>query len=88
MEIVPVEKILLFECPHCDEIVMVNESELNCRIFRHGVFKSNFQQIPPHEAKIFCDKYVIEGLVYGCAKPFRIITNQNNEYQIEICDYI
>ena len=78
---------LYFECPHCNNTIIVCTSEINCGIFRHAVFKSNLQQINPHESKEVCDKYVVEDLVYGCAKPFKI-TKQNDNYVIQICNYV
>ena len=81
---------LIFECPHCNEGIMVKKSEINCKIFRHGIFKKNFKQMGPHTKKDLCDKYANENLIYGCGKPFRIITNINNPelMKIEICGYI
>jgi hypothetical protein len=75
------------KCPHCDEYFVVNTSQINCTIFRHAVYRSNMEPINPHENKENCDNMVTNNLVYGCAKPFRII-NQNNIYITEICDYI
>jgi DNA-directed RNA polymerase subunit RPC12/RpoP len=37
------------QCPHCNGTVMVKQ--LNCKIFRHGVFKKNGKQINPHAKK-------------------------------------
>ena len=90
----------IFNCPHCNGIIIVEK--LNCGIFRHGIFISNGQQIPPHEKKELCDYYAEHQLIYGCGKPFRIIqkipndkiveTNETDEtddkYFIEICEYI
>jgi hypothetical protein len=69
-------------CPHCACEIWIEE--LNCRIFRHAVYISNMEPIPPHSSQLECERLVAESLVYGCAKPFRI-TEQN---QVEICDYI
>lgn len=69
-------------CPHCGGAVEV--VEVNCRIFRHGVFRETFQQIPPHASKEECDAWVAENLVIGCAKPFRL----KDDGTPEICDYI
>lgn len=80
-------KILIFSCPHCLEEVIVFENEINCTIFRHAVYKENMQQINPHTPKEDCDKLVNEDKVFGCAKPFKII-KENNIYDVEICDYI
>lgn len=72
-------------CPHCNEYVIIEK--MNCGIFRHGILKNNGQQIDPHSSKVDCDKYIENGLIYGCGKPFRI-TVDNNKFTIEICDYI
>lgn len=68
-------------CPHCFEEIIIEE--VNCAIFRHGIFKENYQQIPPHASKEICEQWVKEDLIYGCGKPFRLINNT-----AEICDYI
>ena len=73
---------LLVTCPHCQCYIFIEK--LNCRIFRHGVFKLSGQQIPPHLDKVECDKLISEQRIYGCGKPFRI----NNELIAKICDYI
>lgn len=73
--------ILSFECPHCSLWIQVQKNEINCSIFRHGVFKNTMEQIPPHSSKDFCDRTI--GTIYGCGKPFKIINNR-----VEKCDYI
>ena len=78
---------LHFNCPHCQDPIIVYSNEINCGIFRHAVFKSNLQQINSHETKENCDKYIANNLVYGCAKPFEII-KQNDNYVIQICNYV
>ena len=60
--------------------------ELNCRIFRHGVYKDNYKQIDPHMKKDECDLLKEKGLIYGCSKPFKI--NFDGFWYAEICDYI
>lgn len=86
-EIFPENNILIFECPHCFEAVIVYIEELNCKIFRHGLYKNNLKQIDPHLPKNQCDKLFNLSLVYGCAKPFQIII-QNGKYYVDKCDYI
>lgn len=76
----------ILECPHCKEFVIIEK--LNCGIFRHGIYKTNGIQIPPHSSKEKCDYYANNQLIYGCGKPFRIILDNNNHYNIEICEYI
>jgi hypothetical protein len=75
------------KCPHCNEYFVVNTNQINCAIFRHAVYRNNMQPINPHENKENCEMLINNGVVYGCAKPFRII-NQNNTYTVEVCDYI
>jgi hypothetical protein len=72
-------------CPHCKEYIIIKQ--LNCAIFRHGIFKENGNQIDPHSKKELCDYYVKENKIYGCGKPFRI-NIINNKFETEICEYI
>ena len=78
---------IIIDCPHCNcpmEIV-----QLNCRIFRHGILRSNGMQIGPHSSKELCDYYVTNNKIYGCGKPFKIENGINtNEFVAVICDYI
>lgn len=77
----------IFKCPNCNEFTQVHKNELNCKIFRHAVYKRNFIPINPHSPKIICDRLLASDQIFGCAKPFRIINN-NNDLYAEICDYI
>ncbi len=79
---------IIFNCPHCNDTIIVNESDLNCRIFRHAYYKNSFTQIDPHSSKTTCESLKNSGLVYGCAGPFRIKGPVDGTYLIEICDYI
>ena len=72
-------------CPHCNLFVMIQE--INCAIFRHGVLKKDNSQMNPHLCKSECDRYVLEDLIIGCGKPFKVVLD-NKEYKAEICDYI
>jgi hypothetical protein len=72
-------------CPHCNNHVLIEQ--LNCKIFRHGIFKCNNIQINPHSTKEECEYYIKNDLIYGCGKPFIIIEN-NNELKTEICEFI
>ena len=75
----------IFECPNCGLFVLVNKKQTNCCIFRHAMMKNTYRQIGPHTKKEECERLKKEDLVYGCAKPFRIILN---EKQVVTCDYI
>ena len=76
----------IIKCPHCSEEIVIEQ--INCGIFRHGIFKSTLQQIPPHSPKIDCDRFISENLIYGCGKPFEIKKGVENNYEITICEYI
>jgi hypothetical protein len=74
----------LIQCPHCNASVVVFKNEVNCTIFRHGVYKNNGQQLNPHLSKKECDRVSENGEIYGCGKPFKF----NGTSSPEICDYI
>ena len=83
--------MIIITCPHCN--CMIEVIELNCKIFRCGIYKSNFEQIDPHLNKEECDKLYTSGSIYGCSKPFMVIVKINEEdniteYESVICDYI
>jgi hypothetical protein len=78
--------MILVTCPHCECIVEI--LEINCAIFRHGIYKKDNKQIHPHAPKEECDILFSTNKIYGCGKPFRILQNNKNEYIAEICDYI
>ena len=67
------------ECPHCK--IGIEIIEVNCAIFRCGIYKDTYQQIPPHLSKKECDAIVDK--IYGCGKPFRLVNSK-----LEPCDYI
>lgn len=68
-------------CPHCNIHIIIEE--LNCGIFRCGMYKDTHKQVDPHLPKIECDKLILENAIYGCGKPFQIKNNI-----ITVCDYI
>tara|TARA_Y100000991_G_scaffold215431_1_gene205836 strand:- start:1317 stop:1562 length:246 start_codon:yes stop_codon:yes gene_type:complete len=78
---------IVVNCPHCKEVILIYLKELNCHIFRHGIYKNNHKQIDPHLDKKTCDYLFENNLIYGCGKPFKIV-NQNNIFSAEKCDYI
>ena len=49
-----------FNCPHCNQEVIVGIKELNCAIFRHAIYKNNYQQVDPHLQKDECEKLLKE----------------------------
>ena len=81
------DDLLHFICPHCSDIIQIDPKELNCRIFRHAVFKHNGQQLDPHAKKEECERVYQEKLIYGCGKPFKISKIDGTE-TISKCDYV
>lgn len=77
----------VFSCPNCFDFIIVNKNELNCRIFRHGVYKNSYKQIDPHLSKELCNKLIVNNEVIGCTKPFEIINDINGDLVAVICDY-
>lgn len=57
-------------CPHCNLLMQVNKSDINCTIFRHGAYKNSLHPINPHSSKEECERLIKSNLVYGCCKPF------------------
>ena len=78
-----IDRNLFIICPNCEGSIVVSTNEINCSIFRHGIFKSNSLQIPPHSSEINCTKWINNSMIYGCGKPFKIV----GEY-VERCAYI
>lgn len=78
------KEFIIDNCPHCQLDIIIFRNEINCSIFRHGIYKKTGNQIDPHLNKDECDKLASKGKIYGCGKPFRL-----NEFgRLEKCDYI
>jgi hypothetical protein len=77
----------VFTCPSCQGTIIVAHHELNCRIFRHGVYKHNGEQVPPHCPKEECDRLVAANAIDGCGKPFRVEGHGETAVAV-VCDYI
>lgn len=79
-------KIYTFNCPHCDIFIEVEHNQVNCQIFRCGVYKHNNTQVNQHLNKSTCDELSNGGKVWGCCKPFRFFHGE--QPYVDICDYI
>ena len=77
------EKIITFICPNCQVTLEVREIDINCRIFRCGVFKNNLEPINPHLSKQDCEKLIHENKIYGCGAALELL----KEGKIIQCDY-
>lgn len=82
--------IIIVSCPHCHGMVLIEQ--LNCKIFRHGVFEGTYQQIPPHASEQECTTWFKTKQIVGCGKPFKLQLNNNNnnqeKWEAVVCDYV
>lgn len=39
---------LIVLCPHCFDEIVINVAEINCAIFRHAIYRANYEPIDPH----------------------------------------
>jgi hypothetical protein len=74
-------------CPWCNEEIVCRKRAVKCKIFRHGVYWSDETPIDPHTSQEDCRRLLREGLIAGCAKPFRFVYNRKGNY-VERCGYI
>ena len=79
-------KDIVVSCPHCLNPILIEQ--LNCKIFRHGTFIANGNQMNPHETKEVCDYFVANNMIYGCGKPFKIETSKDAVLVAVVCGYI
>jgi hypothetical protein len=86
MDIKLVEDFYFFNCPNCQDEIIVQKNELNCKIFRHAIYKHNFEQVDPHLNFESCEQLKKSNLVYGCCKPFEIIY-KDNKLMAVTCEY-
>ena len=71
----------MIKCPHCNNFILIEA--IACKIFRHGVYKINYQQISPHSSLEECTRLKSEDLIFGCGGPFYF----DGEI-VRKCDYI
>ena len=71
----------ILSCPHCD--IMIEVIEINCAIFRCGIYKENGQQVEPHLSKYLCDALKENDKIWGCGKPFQLVNGQ-----LVKCEYL
>jgi hypothetical protein len=75
------DRSVVVQCPHCEDWIFIEQ--INCNVFRHGVFIISGQPIPPHSPKSDCDMWKETGAIYGCGKPFTLVSNS----VAEACEY-
>ena len=76
----------IVSCPYPDCNIPIEIVEINCAIFRCGIYKNEPHygtQINPHLSKEECDKLKKDDKIWGCGRPFQLKNNQ-----LIPCDYI
>lgn len=81
------DEVYIIVCPHCEDNAIIMKNEINCRIFRHAVFKNTMQPINPHASFEECQNLLSSDQIYGCAKPF-IVNFVDDKLVASVCDYI
>jgi hypothetical protein len=71
----------IFFCPYPDCKIGIEIIEINCAIFRCGIYKHNGAQIEPHLPKEKCD--LLKDKIWGCGRPFQYIDGS-----LVPCDYL
>ena len=77
------ENYMIILCPNCNDQIIIDKTDVNCGIFRHGYFINTQTQINPHTSEEDCNNYLKSNNVIGCCKPFMLINNIP-----QICGYI
>jgi hypothetical protein len=75
--------ILTCHCPYSDCNIAIEVAEINCAIFRCGIYKHSGKQIDPHLSKEECDRIKKEDKIWGCGRPFKLVNGKLIE-----CNYI
>ena len=78
---------IVIQCPNCQAFIEVLREQVNCAIFRHGIYKKDLKQMDPHAPKEVCDELVRQELIYGCGRPFKLCQVEGTWYAVK-CDYI
>ena len=63
----------VYKCPHCGIPCITAINEVNCKIFRCGIYKHNGEQVEPHLSKYLCDALKENDKIWGCGKPFQLV---------------
>jgi len=74
--------ILNCTCPYSDCNITIEIIEVNCAIFRCGVYKDGLQ-ICPHLPKEQCEQLKKNNKIWGCGRPFKLVNKD-----LIICEYI
>jgi len=75
--------MFLINCPHCQ--ISIEVLELNCCIFRCGVYRENGEQINQHMPEIEAKLLFLRDQIWGCGRQFRISKLSNGSWLISQC---
>lgn len=74
------------DCPHCNEIMTINDTTLcDIRFFRHGIYKNTGKWINPYMKNVVCDRYLLNKKIIGCGKFLKIVYD-GSSYQVDKID--
>jgi hypothetical protein len=73
-----------YQCPHCELWIQVRREDLNCKIFRHGVFIDSGKPIDPHASK--GDVESQSHNILGCGGP-HMIYNDTGKWYVRACSW-
>ena len=77
--------IILVNCPACKDLIYIEQ--INCGIFRHGIFKHNMEQIPPHSNKEFIDNLIQTNNIIGCGQAFKLSYDIDGKITAIFCSF-
>jgi hypothetical protein len=60
---------MFVRCPYCH--IDIEILEVNCGIFRCGIFKDTGEQLPSHLSEEGCE--LAKPFVWGCTRPFMLM---------------
>ena len=86
MSVVIEDGLIFFECVKCGIGIIIPINELNCKIFRCGVYKDTNIPINPHTLKETCKQLVDQKLILGCGCAFELLKTTDS-FDVVECDY-
>jgi len=69
------------ECPHCQGLILIKQSEINCGVFRHAVHQNGLQ-VNAHASYQVC-KEALDNKGMGCGGAFKF----NGQDEPTACDH-
>ena len=72
MNVILENGVYRYICPHCELLTEVHEKELNCCIFRHGVYQQTYKPINPHASQQEVQRLKLDNAIIGCGGPHQL----------------